>query len=363
MSERGPGRRLRVLVAGPSSRTEGGMASVQRLLERWVPEDVDLHVHATHVEGGTAQRLRATLVGAGGAVLRLLTGRVDVVHVNLSKKASVLRKGAILGVARARGVPTVVHTHAGLFLDWFDGLSARAQAVVRRLLVADRVIVLNETVREGYARRIGVPDERIVLMTNPVEWPESVPSRPGHGPVTAAFLGRLTEKKGVFDLFRALGLLPAGQRERLHVVLAGHADPEPVRAALRDAGVGDVVEIRGYLGPDERDALLARSEILLLPSHAEGLPMSVLEGMAWGLVPVVTPVGALSTVVADGDTGVLVPVADPEALATALGKLLADDVARHAMGERAREAARAYAADAWAERLAALWRELAEVHS
>jgi glycosyltransferase involved in cell wall biosynthesis len=190
-----------------------------------------------------------------------------------------------------------------------------------------------------------------------------VPPRPGHGPVTAAFLGRLTEKKGVFDLVRALGLLPAGQRERLHVVLAGHADPEPVRAALRDAGVGDVVEIRGYLGPDERDALLARSEILLLPSHAEGLPMSVLEGMAWGLVPVVTPVGALPTVVADGDTGVLVPVADPEALATALGKLLADDVARHAMGERAREAARAYAADAWAERLAALWRELAEEHA
>lgn len=352
-------RALQVLVAGPSARTQGGMASVQRLLETWAPDDVDLHVHPTHVEGGVGARLRATVLGVGGAVLRLLTRRVDVVHVNLAKKASVLRKGVILTVARARGAATVVHTHAGLFLDWFDGLPRPAQAVVRRMLVADRVIVLNEAVRDGYARRLGVPAERMVMMTNPVEWPASVPERGDGDPVVAAFLGRLTEKKGVFDLVRAVGLLPAQQRERLRLVLAGHEDPGPVHAAIRAAGVADAVEVCNYLPPAERDALLARAQILVLPSHAEGLPMSVLEAMAWGLVPVVTPVGGLPALIRDGDNGVLVPVADPEALATALGKLLVDDAARHAIGARARDDARAYAADAWAARLADLWRALA----
>jgi glycosyltransferase involved in cell wall biosynthesis len=344
-----PEHRLRVLVAGSSAHTHGGIPAVQRLLEKWVPADVELLVHPTFTEGGVATRLRRSLLGVGGAVL----------HVNLSKKASVLRKGVILAVGRARGAATVVHAHAGLFLDWFDGLPRPAQALVRRLLVADRVIVLNEAVREGYARRIGVPDERMVMMTNPVEWPATVPERSDDGPVVAAFLGAFREKKGVFDLVRAVGLLPSHQRERLRLVLAGHEDPAPVRDAIRAAGVEGVVEIAGYLGHDERDALLARSQILLLPSHAEGLPMSVLEAMAWGLVPVVTPVGALPAIVRDGHTGVLVPVADPEALATALGKLLADDSARHALGARAREDARAYAADAWAERLATLWRGLA----
>jgi glycosyltransferase involved in cell wall biosynthesis len=356
-------RRLQVLVAGPSSRTQGGMASVQLLLERWVPDDIDLHVFATFAEGGVGARLRATLLGVGGAVWRLLTGRVDVVHVNLSKKASVLRKGVILTVGRLRGAATVVHAHAGLFLDWFDGLPRPAQAVVRRLLVADRVIVLNETVREGYARRIGVPHDRMVMMTNPVEWPSSVPERDGDGPVLAAFLGALREKKGVFDLVSALALLPAEHRERLHLVAAGHEDPVALRLAIHRAGVDEVVEVSQYLDPDARDALLARAQILLLPSHAEGLPMSVLEAMAWGLVPVVTPVGGLPALIRDGENGVLVPVADPEALATALGKLLVDDAARRTIGARAREDARAYAADVWAARLADLWRSLAGVRA
>ncbi|MHC1562411.1 glycosyltransferase family 4 protein [Actinomycetospora sp. C-140] len=348
-------------MAGSSARTYGGIPAMQRLLEKWVPDDVELHVHATFTEGGAATRLRQSVIGVGGAVLSLLTRRIDVVHVNLSKKASVLRKGVILAVGRARGAATVVHAHAGLFLDWFDGLPRPAQRLVRRLLVADRVIVLNEEVRDGYARRLGVPAERMVMMTNPVEWPATVPARDGDGPVVAAFLGALREKKGVFDIVRAVALLPAEQRERLRVVAAGHEDPAPLRAAIREAGIGDAIEVSGYLGPDERDALLARAQILLLPSHAEGLPMSVLEAMAWGLTPVVTPVGGLPALIRDGDTGVLVPVADAEALATALGKLLVDDTSRHAIGARAREDVRGYAADAWAARLADLWRSLAGV--
>jgi glycosyltransferase involved in cell wall biosynthesis len=356
MTDRG---RLQVLVAGPSARTQGGMASVQLLLERWVPDDVDLHVFATFTEGGRAARLHASVAGVAGAVRCLLTGRIDVVHVNLSKKASVLRKGAVLGVARLLGVATVVHAHAGLFLDWFDGLPRPAQAVIRRLLVADRVIALNDTVLDGYARRVGVPAERMLLMNNPVEWPDVVPDRDREGPVTAVFLGYFREMKGIFDLVRATALLSPEQRDRLRLVAAGHGDPEPVRAAVRDAGCTDVVDVREYLPPAERDALLARAEILVLPSYAEGLPMSVLEAMAWGLVPVVTPVGGIPEVVRDQDNGVLVPVGDPEALAAALGKLLVDDEARREIGARARADAHVHAAEPWAARLADLWRSLA----
>ena len=252
----------------------------------------------------------------------------------------------------------MVHAHAGLFLDWFDGLPRPARGLVRRLLVADRVIALNETVRDGYARRLGVPADRMLMMSNPVEWPDDVPERRRDGPVGAAFLGYFREMKGVFDLLRATSLLPPEHRERLRLVVAGHGDPEPVRAAVREAGITDVVDVREYLPPAERDAVLAEAEILVLPSYAEGLPMSVLEAMAWGVAPVVTPVGGLASLVRDGQNGVLVPVGDPEALASALGKLLVDDEARRAMGARARDDVHVFAAEPWAARLAELWRSL-----
>jgi glycosyltransferase involved in cell wall biosynthesis len=69
-------------------------------------------------------------------------------------------------------------------------------------------------------------------------------------------------------------------------------------------------------------------------------------------------VGGLATLVRDGDNGVVVPVGDPPALTAALDKLLSDDEVRVRLGARARESVRAFGADAWADRLVTLYREL-----
>jgi glycosyltransferase involved in cell wall biosynthesis len=253
----------------------------------------------------------------------------------------------------------VLHTHAGAFADWFDGLPAPARPVVAWLLRADRVVVLAAASREVYTARLGLPEDRVVVLTNPVEWPATVPDRdPRAETIGALFLGRLIDRKGVFDLVDALAGLHAAHRSRLRVTLAGHGDADAVRHAVTAARLDGVVDVRTWIGPDERDELLAAAQILLLPSWWEGLPMSVLEGMAWGLCPVVTPVGGLATLVRDGDNGVVVPVGDPPALTAALDKLLSDDEVRARTGARAREAVRAFGAEAWAERLVTLYREL-----
>lgn len=353
--------RLRVLVVGQASSTPGGIAAVQRLHERFLAArgDVELHVVTTYDEAGALRRLRLMVGGIARALTLVLTGRVDVVHLHMAKGLSALRKGVIVAAARARGVPTVLHTHAGAFADWFDGLPAPLRPVVARLLRADRVVVLAPGAREIYTTRLGLPEDRVVVLTNPVEWPAAVPDRDPHtGTVEAVFLGRFIDRKGVFDLVAALGGLHGAHRARLHVTLAGHGDADAVRRAVTANGLDGAVEIRTWIGPAERDELLGAAQILLLPSWWEGLPMSVLEGMAWGLCPVVTPVGGLATLIRDGDNGVVVPVGDPPALTAALDKLLSDDEVRVRLGARARESVRAFGADEWADRLVTLYREL-----
>jgi glycosyltransferase involved in cell wall biosynthesis len=355
------GDRLRVLVVGQTSSTPGGIAAVQRLHERFLAarDDVELHVVTTYDEAGALRRLRLMVGGIARALALVLGGRVDVVHLHVAKGLSALRKGVIVAAARARGVPTVLHTHAGAFADWFDGLPAPLRPVVAWLLRADRVVVLAPGAREIYTTRLGLPEDRVVVLTNPVEWPATLPERdPRTGTVDAVFLGRLIDRKGVFDLVAALAGLTAAHRGRLHVTLAGHGDADAVRRAVTANGLDGTVEVRTWIGPAERDALLRTAQILLLPSWWEGLPMSVLEGMAWGLCPVVTPVGGLATLVRDGDNGVVVPVGDPPALSAALDKLLSDDEVRVHIGARARESVRAFGADAWADRLVTLYREL-----
>lgn len=358
---RSGGDRLRVLVVGQASTTPGGMSSVQRLHERFLAErdDVELHVATTYDEAGSLRRLRLMVVGIARALALVLTGRVDVVHLHVAKGLSALRKGVVVATARARGVPTVLHTHAGAFADWFDTLPAPLRPAVAWLLRADRVVVLAPGAREIYTERLGLPGERVVVLANPVEWPETVPERdPRTETVRAVFLGRLIDRKGVFDLVDALGGLQACHRARLQVTVAGHGDADAVRRAVTAAGLDGTVSVRSWIGPDERDELLGAAQILLLPSWWEGLPMSVLEGMAWGLCPVVTPVGGLATLVRDGDNGVVVPVGDPPALTAALDKLLSDDEVRVHTGARARESVRSFGAEAWADRLVTLYREL-----
>ncbi|WP_433800245.1 glycosyltransferase family 4 protein [Actinomycetospora sp. CA-084318] len=352
---------LRVLVVGQAEGTPGGISSVQRLHVRFLGarDDVAVRVVTTYDETGLLRRLRLMVGGIARALALVLGGRVDVVHLHVAKGLSALRKGVIVAVARGRGVPTVLHTHAGAFAEWFDGLPAPLRPVVAWLLRADRVIVLADGARETYTSRLGLPAERVVVVANPVEWPAELPERDPHGsPVRAVFLGRLIDRKGVFDLLDAVAGLHAEHRERLHVTLAGHGDIDAVHAAVAAAGLGAGVDVRSWIGPAERDALLRDAQLLLLPSWWEGLPMSVLEGMAWGLCPVVTPVGGLATLVRDGDNGVVVPVNDPAALGAALDKLLSDDEVRVQLGARARESVAPFGADAWADRLVAMYREV-----
>ncbi|HEY2221894.1 glycosyltransferase family 4 protein [Actinomycetospora sp.] len=344
-----------VLVVGPRADAHGGIGSVQHVLEQHASALADLDVVTTHRDGPTGARMRTMAVGTLRAARRIVVDRPSVVHMHVSQRASVLRKGLLGLVARTQGVPVVLHLHGSEFLDWFDGLPRPARAVVRGLLRPHRLVVLSETLRGPYSARLGVPFDHVVALPNPVEWPLTVPPVVEDGSVLALFLGRFGARKGIYDLVNACARLAPEQRRRLRLVAAGDGEVDGVRAAVAAAGVDDVVEVAEWLDRAERDDLLRRAQLFVLPSSAEGLPMAVLEAMAFGVAPLVTPVGALPELVHDGVNGTMVPVGDPAALALSLESLLVDDAGRAALGQRARADAEAYAAPRWAARLATIW--------
>jgi glycosyltransferase involved in cell wall biosynthesis len=95
------------------------------------------------------------------------------------------------------------------------------------------------------------------------------------------------------------------------------------------------VDLPGWVGPEEARRLLLEGDILVLPSFEENLPMSVVEGMAYGLSVVTTPVGAIEDIIEHGKTGLLVPPGDSAALAAALERLLAEPALRAQLGQAA----------------------------
>jgi glycosyltransferase involved in cell wall biosynthesis len=108
------------------------------------------------------------------------------------------------------------------------------------------------------------------------------------------------------------------------------------------------------------DDLLRRTDVLVLPSRAENLPMAILEAFARGIAVVATPVGAIPEVIDHDRNGLIVPVGDIVELADSLGRLIANRDLRHRLGTAARhDHAERYEIGRYVERLSAIWRSAA----
>lgn len=156
------------------------------------------------------------------------------------------------------------------------------------------------------------------------------------------------------------GLLEAIDRARADVpdITALLVGTGPLEAELRsnvdDRGLGDHVRFLGMR--DDVPELLPALDVFVLGSRFEGLPISLLEAMAAALPSVCTRVGGIPEALTDGQEGLLVPAADPSALATAVTKLLQDPQLRATMGAAARQRVRRdFSIDRAAERTAAIY--------
>lgn len=193
------------------------------------------------------------------------------------------------------------------------------------------IIVLGEYWRDYIAEFLGVPPEKFYVVPNAVPGPREVPED-RETPVVL-FSGQLTRRKGVIELLRAWAMIPENLRS--HLVLAGDLhDPDGEISSLLE--VTPAIETTGWIGPEQIIERLAEASVLVLPSYGENLPMSLLDGMAWGLAPVVTNVGAVGEVIEDGKNGWIVPTGDAETLARVLESLLLDPERRLSLGQEAR---------------------------
>ncbi len=168
------------------------------------------------------------------------------------------------------------------------------------------------------------------------------------------FVGRLAAVKGVPVLLEALRGLPDGW----HLTVIGDG---PDRAALEEQAKGLPVDFVGYKSQAEVAEALSRTDLFVLPSFAEGVPVVLMEAMASGVPVVTTRIAGVPELVEDGTHGWLVPPGDADTLCTALTEGLHDPQRRKAMGAAARaRVAEAFDMTAEAARLSALFNAYAE---
>lgn len=186
--------------------------------------------------------------------------------------------------------------------------------------------------------------------------------RPGRDAIRRVVcVANLRPEKNHETLIGAAALLKARCPGLRYRIVGGGSRRAALETLARDRGVADVVEFAGHR--DDIPAELREADVFVLPSRSEAFPNSVLEAMAAGLPVVASAVGGLLDLVEHGRTGLLVPPADPEALADALHRLYAEPARAHALGDAARrEAGLRYSFERMVGAFQALYESELETH-
>jgi len=313
-----------------------------------------------------------TYLGYSMAVaLELKRRGADVVHIhNWSQIVPAVRHFN-------PGVKIVLHMHC----EWLSQLPRRKTE--KRLAVCDLVAGCSPYVTKKIREAYPASADRCVTVPNGTDIPQAaVPLRPSGSKVL--FVGRLSPEKGVHDLLNAFGIvvgkhpgasleLVGGEGvvpreflldlsdEREVKALSRFYDGTSYKARLEKLIARNMREAVTFTGPLPYDSVrekYAGSDVLVNPSLSEAFGMSVLEAMAAGLPVVVTRVGGMTDLVRDGETGLVVPPADPEALAAALVRVLSDSDLRAALGRAARRYAERFSWDKVAAGLEGTYRRL-----
>lgn len=361
----------RVVVVGRGAPERGGIPSYLAMMERHrdrlgVPVVILNLTPSRPGEGGkaTPANLSRTL-GDARRVLRSAR-RGDIVHIHsaLAPAVTAGRAGLLLLAARLRGAGTVLHAHGGRLAQQPPQGPAR---VLTSLVVrsATRVVAVAEVVREVLTT-LGVDPSRLQVVPNGVAVEKYAPVAAGaavtdggaHVVPRVLYAGILSRRKGVLDLLEASQRLQA--REVAHELWLAGGLPDEGRSAydevLRAVPAG--VRLLGALPPGAMPATYAACDVFCLPSWWEAMPLTVLEAQAAGLPVVATDVGDVSRIVVHGETGLVVPPRDVDALEAALESLLLSAPSRSAMGARAREHAARFDERATVDLLGRVFRDI-----
>ncbi len=258
-----------------------------------------------------------------------------VAHIHTCSGFTFFLDCLLLIIAEMRGVPTVMHVHGARFDAFLDELTPLISALARWFSKrAGVVIVLSNEWRDRIAKRW--PEARLAVVNNGVSRLGIAASVTNGGTARFVFLGNLGRRKGVHLLLEAASVA----HEPWLVDLAGGEEDlgfaEYAQAEISRLGVGERIRLLGPVVGEAKTELLVGAQGFVLPSLAEGLPMSLLEAMAIGLPSVVSDVGAMSEAVRHGLDGIVVSPNDVQALAEALDYLAQNPELRQRLGNSAR---------------------------
>ncbi len=334
-----------VMLLGPSLDAVSGVSTHLNLLFRSrLSEEFNLLHFQVGSQGraeSVPQKLFRFLFSPFQFLERLIRDDPQIVHVNTTMDPKGYWRDLVyLAVALGLGKKIVYQVHGGASPEKFFENSKLASVLLRQVLrSADVVVLLGKDSLRAY--REFSPDLNLAVIPNAIElgadpeW-KRVPSARDK-PLQLAYVGRLAESKGVFEIIEALRILHERGKDMQLTIAGNGPDEARLRARVEDLGLQHEVRFMGVVHGIERDRVWNESDLFVFPTYHEALPYALLESMAARTPALVSCVGDIPDVMEDGVHGLFVQLRNPQALADAIDRLDNDRALIRRMGESSRQ--------------------------
>lgn len=325
--------REKVCMVVPSFSAKGGITAVANgYRDSKLEKDYDVKYIETYSDGGKIKKLLVFAKALISFITILISWHPDIVHVHSSFGGSFYRKKVFIDLAHFKGVPVVNHIHGSYYDEFFFGASTLKKNIIKRTYnKCSCFVALSENAMEQLSKI--VPEKKITVIENFAVLNQKAISAREHkdNDYKVIFLGFVTEKKGCYDIpdiFRIVRQkLPS-----IRFIIAGVGDVDRIKELI-GKNWKDNFDFPGWVTGAEKDRLLKESDLFFLPSYSEGMPMSILDAMGYGMPIISTTVGGVTKIVHEGENGFVFEPGDKAGMAKAIVKILSNEDMLKTMGK------------------------------
>lgn len=302
----------KVLYIGPDIKGKGGISSVLASYEKMIP---DFHYISSNSRKGTMMGVFALM-----KLMLLLPyfcylKGIKIVHIHGASRKSFVRKSIIIRFAKLMRRKVVFHCHGGEFKSYVA--EAGESKVLNVLSKCDAIVVLSQKWVDYFKGDLGL--KNVFVINNIVEpaqlFDENLkPTKE----LKLLFLGAICDNKGIFDLLDVIATNKAEFIGRIKLYIGGNGEVERLLSVISQKQLAEIVEYVGWVTGEDKNRLLKDCDIVMLPSYIEGLPITLLEAMAYAKPAITTNVGGIPEIIESSKNGVIITPGDKKALYEAI---------------------------------------------
>lgn len=307
---------------------KGGVAQVLKTYSTEVFET--FHFIPTTIDGNMLKKSGYLLIAIISFWNYMLFKKIKIVHIHGSSYNSFWRKKIFIELSYLCRKKIIYHIHGGAFIEFASGKKNIIQKTISKV---DLIITLSQSWKEYFENEFDC--KRVEVIPNIINQPTvnkaKVDSK--NEKVKFLFLGNISHNKGIFDLINLIISKKESFNNKFELLIGGDGEINQLNNLIRINELYNVVKFIGWISGEEKNTIFNQTDVFILPSYNEGVPISILEAMSYGIPIISTTVGGIPEIITNGENGFLITPGSQEEIYHSIQTLIQSEKLRISMGQ------------------------------